>query len=358
MSRIWLAAALAAALPAPATAEEQVVTQAPGAAGLTAYAGHVVWSQPDLASSRWRLMQWHAGHVSRLPVADRGVPFDADAGPDARGRPVVVYSRCRIDPPDAYYAAADWSQAAGCDVYELALGGGRPHRLAAISTRSASETTPSIWRGEIAFARRGRRESTARLLLYDLARRRTRRLPAGRKREPGSFASHGPTHAAVSQIDLGPRAVAFVWLLDDGNAPGIDAREWDVRVDSTRSGLVRDLGEGGAGECDFREPLSPNVIGREVQYLASVSGCGEQGGTPESTFVVAYDLASGDTSRATPTQFALGLARDGATTWLLRGAGAPVPGPQPAVRNPVTCAQSPTPCELVRARGLTFSPFG
>src|SRR5690349_25119494 len=82
-----------------------VVAQVPGATGLTAYAGHVVWSQPDPATGRWRLMQWHDGRVTRLAVGSRRVSFDADAGPDARGHPVVVYSRCRHEPPYVYYTA-------------------------------------------------------------------------------------------------------------------------------------------------------------------------------------------------------------------------------------------------------------
>ena len=51
----------------------QVVANVGEAAGLTAYGGHVVWSQRDPATGRWQLRQWHAGHVSRLAVSERGV---------------------------------------------------------------------------------------------------------------------------------------------------------------------------------------------------------------------------------------------------------------------------------------------
>ena len=33
------------------------------------------------------------GRLRRLPVVRSGTPFDADVGPDTRGRPVVVFSR-------------------------------------------------------------------------------------------------------------------------------------------------------------------------------------------------------------------------------------------------------------------------
>ena len=56
-------------------------------------------------------------------VAQRSVPFDADAGPGRDGQPVVVYSRCRQEPTLTAGLAPtpDWQTARGCDVYELPL---------------------------------------------------------------------------------------------------------------------------------------------------------------------------------------------------------------------------------------------
>src|SRR4051812_34769036 len=95
----WAVVLLLIGIPSSAArADEQVVATLPGAMGLSAYGGHVIWSQPDAATGRWRLMQWHAGRITRVAVGERSVPFDADAGPDVRGRAIAVFSRCGNDP--------------------------------------------------------------------------------------------------------------------------------------------------------------------------------------------------------------------------------------------------------------------
>src|SRR3954471_18981249 len=82
------------ALAAPAHAAERVLAPGTDMAGLAAYRGQVVTSRLNRQTGQWELVRWHAGVVDALPVAPRPVPFDADAGPDAAGRPVLVYSRC------------------------------------------------------------------------------------------------------------------------------------------------------------------------------------------------------------------------------------------------------------------------
>ena len=80
-----------------ARGDEQVVATLPDAKGLTAFGGHVVWSQPDGASRRWRLMQWHAGVVTRLPIPPRAVEVVSGRreapGVARRGRLTLVSSR-------------------------------------------------------------------------------------------------------------------------------------------------------------------------------------------------------------------------------------------------------------------------
>ena len=73
---------------------------------------------------------------------------------------------------------------------------------------------------------------------------------------------------------------------------------------------------------------------------------------------VAFDWLHRVASQAATEPFAVGLARDDATTWLLRGAGLPefdFETGQAFLTNPRTCASSPAPCVLVRANGLRFS---
>ena len=192
--------------------QEQVVADAPGAMGLTAYDDHVVWSALDPQTRRWRLMHWHAGAVTVLPVAERRVPFDADAGPDSRGRPVLVFSRCRSDPPGLYYATANWALAAACDIWQIRLDGGTARRVRAVNTSRGSETTPSIWQGAIAFQRRLPGRPVSQLLLRP-RQGGLRRLPVGSIGKPHVAELPG---SVVSDLDLGPNSVAFVWLAGRG----------------------------------------------------------------------------------------------------------------------------------------------
>jgi hypothetical protein len=351
--RVLTVALVTAAAAAPDVgASGVVVAQVPGATGLTAYAGHVVWSQPDPATGRWRLMQWHDGRVTRLAVGSRRVSFDADAGPDARGHPVVVYSRCRHEPPYVYYTAPDWSLASGCDLYETSLVHGTTQRIRAVSTRAASETTPSIWRGSIAFARRGPRSPFARLLLYDRVHHRISVLAGGTEhadaRRPSSRSG------APSALDLGPRAVAFNWLLDDPLAGGNDGREWQLWIVSRRSGRSRELDTGLIGECGSVLLNSPNAVGLGAEWIASSNACGMDGGIHEYSDIVSYHWSRGETTHVRTDPFGVALTRDGATEWLLSTPGVPqvdYPSGQAIPVDPGTCVGPGLSCSLVRVTG-------
>jgi hypothetical protein len=126
---------------------------------LTAYDGYVVFSQLD-SKDQWSLMVWHAGSIKPLPVPARSIPFDAEAGSMANGRPAVVFSKCTADPPFVHHLPEDedptpeWSKAVGCRIYELPLPAGTPKLITNIHTPGASDSTPAIWRGDIAFASR------------------------------------------------------------------------------------------------------------------------------------------------------------------------------------------------------------
>jgi hypothetical protein len=95
----------------PLAVPAAVLAPATGATGLSAYAGHAVFSQYDPTTGRWRLMHWLRGAVKQLSVGERPVPFDADAGPGRDGRPVAVFSRCRHEPAvSGIIAQPDWGQ--------------------------------------------------------------------------------------------------------------------------------------------------------------------------------------------------------------------------------------------------------
>jgi hypothetical protein len=99
---IGLASAAAIVIAAPADGQtpagEVVLDTVNANTPVSAYGGVAVWSAFDPASKTYRLRAYRGGHVSDVPVPPRRSPFDADVGPDATGQPVVVYSRCRVDP--------------------------------------------------------------------------------------------------------------------------------------------------------------------------------------------------------------------------------------------------------------------
>ena len=142
-----LSAALLAATAAGASADT-LVAAAPGARNVTANGGYVVWAAPS-AGGRWRLtVRAPGGAVTTPAIADFGAPPRAQIGSTgfavANRRLLAVYSRCQ-----------GASALAGCDVYAYDLRAGTEERIAALSSRTYSETAPSIELGRIAFVRRG-----------------------------------------------------------------------------------------------------------------------------------------------------------------------------------------------------------
>jgi hypothetical protein len=150
VSRTLLPALLAAALlatAATAASADTLVTAASGARNLTANGGYVVWAAP-VDGGRWRLtVRAPDGTVTTPAIADFGAPPRAQIGSTgfAVGRRLLaVYSRCQ-----------GASAIAGCDVYAYDLRAGTEERIAQLSSRSYSETAPSIELGRLAFVRRG-----------------------------------------------------------------------------------------------------------------------------------------------------------------------------------------------------------
>lgn len=225
--RVVLAVAMLLFLPAAARADYTVATvEKP--TPVSAYAGHIVWSQWD--GSAYRLYEAHAsttGQVTtQLAAAPRGVPFDADIGPGADGAPTVVYSRCATEPRLRADQLPIWATGRGCDVYELPLGATAEARVAGVSTGDASEFLPSIWRGRIAFGRvYEQRAGTRGVYPYVYVRGDgpSERQPGGMRGETGL---PGPT-----SLDLAGVRLALTW----GATVNGDSRT-DARLDTTTGG--------------------------------------------------------------------------------------------------------------------------
>ena len=142
-----LAAALLAATAAGASADS-LVAPAPGARNLTANGGFVVWAAAG-DPGRWRLtVRAPDGSVTTPAIADFGAPPRAQIGSTgfavAGRRLLAVYSRCQ-----------GASAIAGCDVYGYDLRAGTEEKIAKLSSKTYSETAPSLELGRLAFVRRG-----------------------------------------------------------------------------------------------------------------------------------------------------------------------------------------------------------
>jgi hypothetical protein len=328
-----------------ARGDEQVVATLPDAKGLTAFGGHVVWSHPDAAGHGWRLMQWHAGRVTRLAIPPRAVAFDADAGPDAHGRAVAVYSRCRVEPGETQPRSAVWKSARGCRVWEVGLDGGRERRVRHLHARGFSEATPSIWGAAIAFQRF--RDGARRSVLRISRHRRNRALGLPAPKDPG------PVY--TSALDLGPRVAAAVFQLDTAGGQGA---AWELWLKARRGGRRFRVTSGEIGECAFEQVLSPNAYGTGVLWARLADFCADSL-TPNGVHqgkVMRFDWRRRVAAQADTRDYALEAARDGPTTWWLHATGTGGPASVDS-DNPTVCARSPTPCELMRSTPLAFTPF-
>jgi len=335
-----------------ATAQEQVVAPVRELTAISAYRGHIAWSERDEATGRWRLVHARGGELSVLPVPPRTVPFDADLGPDRRGRPTAVYSRCRREPAfsPGLVLTPDWMRAGGCDLYRLRLGAPREQRIRAVSSRRGSETTPSIWRGRLAFARRSPRRAAARLYVRTGGRKRPKRLRGGTigRCVPRGCAGVPRPYAGPDTLDLGRRSLAVLWRLTNGNVIGTGVG-WELRLNPLaghRSFLVASGYVGGA--CGFALPVSPNAADRSVYFLDRAGDC-----TTARTLVTEVRPRAQSRREAQPaTGFAYSIARDGRNFYWMRG-----PRPEADGNDPGSaCRTAPGACAVVLSPNFRLGP--
>jgi hypothetical protein len=226
---------------------------------LSAHSGRLVWSRFDPATGSFSLVTQARGVTSSPSISARTVPFDADVGPDERGRPVVVYSRCTEEAKGYSYGVPLWAEARGCDLYRYDFATGRERKIASASTGGASEFLPSIWRGRIAFFRLYERRSGCRgkapyLYVRSLVGPRSTRLPVGSLRGchrdfKGRKRCATFTRPTPTALDLRGRRVAFAWQFE-GLTEGASFQIWLRDVPSGHGTLIE---QGGTG-------LSANVL--------------------------------------------------------------------------------------------------
>jgi hypothetical protein len=339
-----------AALVAPAQASDTVLSPAPNASGVTAYAGQVVLSQLDPATGKWALVRLQNGALSPLPVAERSVPFDADAGPDAAGNPVVVYSRCAQEPPVTAGLAPtlDWETATGCDLYELPLTGTPvEHKLTAASAAGESETTPSMWRGNLAFVRHASNSAIPTIEYLAVGAKKPRHLGGGSVQacqpDPtgkNDYCSFKPTHDSIDQLDLGPARIAYTWQMVGGSVDGTGIG-WELRSALLTGGPSTLLDAGLiSGTCGFELPSGPTATSSLISYLYAKAPCD----TTDTSFATVNPVTGIRALAPTPGGLAAGAVRDGNTIYWLRVGGSTTDVPVPGAGS---CTVADAACQLV-----------
>jgi len=345
------ALAAPATLATPAQAADTVLSPAPNTSGITAYAGQVVLSQVDPATNKWALVRLQNGAFSPLPVAERTVPFDADAGPDAAGNPVVVYSRCAQEPGVGGGGLAptlDWETATGCELYELPLTGMPTERkLTAASAPHESETTPSMWRGNVAFVRHANDSAVPTIEYLAAGASKPRHLgdgsvPACHADPTGKndYCGFKAAHETIDQLDLGPAGIAYLWQMVGGSVDGTGIG-WELRsapLDGGRSALL----DSGliSGTCGFGLPSGATATTSPISYLYAKAPCD----TTMTSFATVDPITGIRAFAPTPGGLAAGAVRDGNTIYWLRVSGSPTDVPVPGEGS---CSVADAACQLV-----------
>jgi hypothetical protein len=345
----------------PASGAASVIASFTAETPISAGGGWLVWSVP--AAGGWALDAYHDGSVSQLPAPTRPQPFDASVGTDASGSPIVVFSRCTRTPRMRDVGETqvkggtllDAGTGAGCRIHMLVLGSGRESRLAIPDPAGASDTTPSMWHGEVAFARHAPGHGPVWQVMSwsERSPRRVLTLRHGAipvRCENGRPCKH-PAHGEVQALSRDGQIVAFLWHLEGEGVFGEGA--WELRVDRLAGGASSLAASGfgheactsalAPGELEYVWPEPPVASGRTV-LSAQLDGfdCFTGfGATLES-----YVPGAAHAHIGTLADTVLGLAEEGSTLYGL------VPGPAPAGADSPSCAPT-DPCSLERLAAPT-----
>jgi hypothetical protein len=197
----------------------------------------LVWSVP--VAGGWGLEAYHHGQISPLPVAPRSQPFDVSVGTDATGAPVATFSRCVHTPP-VYEGQLEADAGSGCRIYMLSLTNDRESRLPIPAAHGASDTTPSMWRGSVAFARKSpsHREIQQVMLWSPRHPHTLTTLRHGAVPSHCTGVRHGcasePQRGSVTALNRNGKVVTYLWRV---SGPGIIGEgAWEVRLDDLASG--------------------------------------------------------------------------------------------------------------------------
>lgn len=253
----------------PCVASAETVAPTGGATAVREYAGTIVFSQFDEASSRWNLALRRAGASSseRLPVASSSAPFQADIGPDSNGRPAVIYRRCSMTTP-----------LSGCDIFSFSLVDGTGERPVEGATHPVyNEIHPTLWRGRIAWVRDyGGVNPVVYTRLLAAVGERPRRLPGVPRRRCGDVEPRcGPTSGrSIEALELRGDRLALIVRYQCAACAGISQTE--LRLDSASRRTGRPIAfqvSGLSGQALIGPSFHPGRLSWYKTCLAEPSGC-------------------------------------------------------------------------------------
>lgn len=274
------ASAVALALPAGAAAQSVASPGAPTA--VREYAGTIVFSQFDAVSASWSLAVRRVGAAQpeRLPVASSPTPFEADIGPDSRGRPAVIYQRCAGSP----------QVPTGCDLFVFSLDGGSGER----AVRNANDphnddVHPTLWHGRIAWTREySSNPNEPNPIVYTKTLTAPRSLPSTRlpgvpRRRCGDVNRVcGPTTGRrVEALELWGKNLAMTVAYGCGSCSGIDQRE--LRLVDVVDRAARQVAfqvTGLSGQSLIGPSFFAGRLGWYKACLGDPSGCRQGRGGP------------------------------------------------------------------------------
>lgn len=338
---------------------------------ISAGGGWIVWSVP--VAGGWGLEAYHAGTLRAIQLAPRPQPFDVSVGTDVRGGAVATFSRCSRTPKMLHVGTGEAGGSllqpqtgAGCRIHELELANGRESQAPIPHPAGASDTTPSIWRGSVVFARRapGHGDVSQVMMWSPTSPAALRTLRHGAIPTHCRLEARGctaPAHGRVESLDRSAAIVTFLWSVE---APGVVGEgAWEVRADSLENGHSS-LAEAGFGHEACTNPTTglesvwpepPIADGRLVLFpQLEVFACFRSFASVLGSYRVGARRASSGGLAVT----VLSAAKDGAAVYGL------VPPPaQPGADAPGCSAAAPcvleriAPPRLVRDKLAPVPPF-
>ena len=328
-------AAMSSASPsasAQAPAAEQPLVPLARSTPVDEYAGWLLFSRWD--GERYRLSTWRDGEVRDLRVRSQAKVFDADLGPDSKGRPSVVVSLCD----------------ASCDLFVVGLDMGdrlRPVRNA--NTNGHDEIAPTVWKGRLAFGRRydaGTVVPYTKRLSWPRARpsERLAGLPSRRCGAVDPPDCRRIEDTNLVSMDLWGRWVAQSWTYQPDRFPGF--RQNEIRLTNLARSDTRQVAYMGTG-LGGQTYLGPSIAEGRVAFFRACHG-DPDGCSTTSSGAIRYRISNGRYEIDGAVEAWSGWAWSGATRYRVSSDDACGGGdPAIAVRR----------CAVYRRQGLDWRPI-